>query len=106
MLLTDARAHRVTIHKLCVCLADRTAEVASKGANDTPTSLYLGNLQWWTTDAELESLCAEYGPVNSLKIIDDRQNGKSKGYALVEFPTAASAKACKEGLHGCGLQLQ
>ena len=70
------------------------------GTKDTPTSLYLGNLQWWTTDVELESLCAEYGAFTSLKIFEDRKNGKSQGYALAEFANNGSAKSCKEGLHG------
>ncbi|KAK9808480.1 hypothetical protein WJX73_010385 [Symbiochloris irregularis] len=69
-----------------------------------PASLYLGNLQWWTSDAELEALCAEYGTLSSLKIFEDRKNGKSQGYALVEFSSPAAARACKEGLHGRSIQ--
>ena len=66
----------------------------------TPASIYLGNLQWWTTDCELEQLCAQFGQINELKIFDERGNGKSKGFALVEFASVASAKACKDSLHG------
>ena len=63
--------------------------------------MYVGQLQWWTTDAELESLCSEYGQVQELKIFEERGNGKSKGYALVRLASSAAAQACKEGLNGC-----
>lgn len=109
LLAADNLSEIQTYEQDCLCFAGKApapvqattaATAATKAATGKPTSLYLGNLQWWTTDAELENLCAEYGPVNSLKIVDERQNGKSKGYAVVEFANAESAKACKEGLHG------
>ena len=80
--------------------AARVAAEAGRSTAGGPTSLYLGNLQWWTTDAELETLCAKHGTITSLKIFEDRKNGKSQGYALVDFQDSAAAKACKESLHG------
>ena len=62
--------------------------------------MYVGQLQWWTTDAELETACSEYGHVEEVKMFEDRANGKSKGYALVKFTDSASAHACKAGLNG------
>ena len=64
------------------------------------TSVYIGQLQWWTTDGELETACSEYGHVEEVKMFEDRANGKSKGYALVKFTEGASAQACKAGLNG------
>ncbi|KAK9814803.1 hypothetical protein WJX72_011694 [[Myrmecia] bisecta] len=64
------------------------------------TSLYVGNLQWWTTDAEIEALCSEFGLVSEVRFFEDKLTGKSKGYALVEMADVDTALQCKEGLNG------
>ena len=63
-------------------------------------AVYVANLQWWTTDAEVESACAEFGRVAGLKFFEEKSNGKSKGYALVTFVDSADADACLQGLNG------
>ncbi|XWS69127.1 hypothetical protein CRYUN_Cryun04dG0152900 [Craigia yunnanensis] len=65
-----------------------------------PTMLFVGELHWWTTDAELESVLSQYGRVKEIKFFDERASGKSKGYCQVEFYDSASAAACKEGMSG------
>ncbi|KAH7834012.1 hypothetical protein Vadar_011907 [Vaccinium darrowii] len=64
------------------------------------TMLFVGELHWWTTDAELESVLSQYGRVKEIKFFDERASGKSKGYCQVEFYDAAAASACKEGMNG------
>ncbi|EEF47594.1 heterogeneous nuclear ribonucleoproteins A1 homolog [Ricinus communis] len=64
------------------------------------TMLYVGELHWWTTDAELENVLSQYGMVKEIKFFDERASGKSKGYCQVEFYDAAAAAACKEGMNG------
>ncbi|KAB1202555.1 hypothetical protein CJ030_MR8G028981 [Morella rubra] len=64
------------------------------------TTLFVGELHWWTTDAELESALSQYGRVKEIKFFDERASGKSKGYCQVEFYEAAAAAACKEGMNG------
>ncbi|KAK8665136.1 hypothetical protein V6N13_005311 [Hibiscus sabdariffa] len=64
-----------------------------------PTMLFVGELHWWTTDAELESVLSQYGRVKEIKFFDERASGKSKGYCQVEFYDSASAAACKEGMN-------
>ncbi|KAL5974386.1 hypothetical protein ACLOJK_031050 [Asimina triloba] len=64
------------------------------------TVLYVGELHWWTTDAELESELSKYGAVKELKFYDEKAGGKSKGYCQVEFYDPAAAAACKEGMNG------
>ncbi|KAL3368552.1 hypothetical protein AABB24_009419 [Solanum stoloniferum] len=64
------------------------------------TMLFVGELHWWTTDAELESVLTQYGNVKEIKFFDERASGKSKGYCQVEFFDPASAAACKEGMNG------
>ena len=74
---------------------------APAGGGGGTTAVYVGGLHWWTTDAELDALCREYGELAGLRFFEDKGNGKSKGYALVEFTSADAATRCKEGLNGC-----
>ena len=69
-------------------------------AERTGSSVYIANLQWWTTDADVERLCSTYGPVVNINFLAERSNGKSKGVALVEFADNLAAARCKEGLSG------
>eukprot|EP00803_Ostreobium_quekettii_P003485 evm.model.scf_39.14 EVM.evm.TU.scf_39.14 scf_39:141981-144356(+) len=64
------------------------------------SAVYIANLQWWTTDADVEKLCSAFGQVVSTKFLEERSNGKSKGVALVEFADPQVAMMCKEGLSG------
>lgn len=64
------------------------------------TILFVGDLHWWTTDAELEAELCKYGVVKEVKFFDEKASGKSKGYCQVEFYDPAAATACKEGMNG------
>ncbi|XP_059657785.1 uncharacterized protein LOC132304223 [Cornus florida] len=64
------------------------------------TMLFVGELHWWTTDADLENVLSQYGRVKEIKFFDERASGKSKGYCQVEFYDAVAAAACKEGMNG------
>jgi RNA recognition motif-containing protein len=48
-------------------------------------NIYVGNLNYKVREEEIESLFAEYGEVGSVKIIKDRETGRSKGFAFVEM---------------------
>ena len=63
-------------------------------------SVFVTNLQWWTTDVELEAACSQYGPVATIRFIEDRACGKSRGMAVVDFAHAQSAQACIDGMTG------
>ncbi|GAB2297862.1 hypothetical protein Dimus_031948 [Dionaea muscipula] len=65
-----------------------------------PTTLFVGELHWWTTDAELECALFQYGRVKEIKFFEERASGKSKGYCQVDFYDPAAAAACKEGMNG------
>ncbi|KAL1565238.1 cleavage and polyadenylation specificity factor subunit 6-like [Salvia divinorum] len=64
------------------------------------TMLFVGELHWWTTDSEIESVLIQYGKVKEIKFFDERSCGKSKGYCQVEFYDSAAAFSCKEGMNG------
>ena len=61
--------------------------------------LYVGNLSYATTEAELRQLFAEVGPVASVAIITDRDTGQSKGFGFVEMETTEAAQQAIERLN-------
>ena len=56
-------------------------------------NIYVGNLAFRTTEDDLRQLFAEYGEVSSVKIISDRETGRSRGFGFVEMPNQAEAEA-------------
>lgn len=61
--------------------------------------LYVGNLSYATTEADLRVLFAKFGPVTSVTLITDRQTGQSKGFGFVEMGTAQAAQKAIERLN-------
>jgi RNA recognition motif-containing protein len=61
--------------------------------------LYVGNLTYQTSDADLEQLFSEFGTVQSAQVIQDRDTGRSKGFGFVEMGSPAEAQAAIQGLH-------
>ena len=55
--------------------------------------LYVGNLSFKMSEGDLESAFAEHGTVNSVKIIMDRETGRSKGFGFVEMGDADQAQS-------------
>ncbi|HEU0295396.1 MAG TPA: RNA-binding protein [Anaerolineales bacterium] len=47
--------------------------------------LYVGNLSYSTTEADLQTLFAQAGAVKSVALIKDRDSGRSKGFAFIEM---------------------
>ncbi len=62
--------------------------------------LYVGNLTYETTDADLKTAFEEYGTVDSATVIMDRDSGRSKGFGFVEMSDGSEAKAAMAGLDG------
>ena len=62
--------------------------------------LYVGNLAFQTTSQDLQELFAQAGTVESASIIEDRDTGRSKGFAFVEMSTDEEAKSAIEQFNG------
>ena len=62
--------------------------------------LYVGNLSFSATDAELRELFGAHGEVVSAQIITDRETGRSKGFAFIEMASDAAAQAADDALNG------
>ena len=56
-------------------------------------NLYLGNLNYRVKEGDLERALAVYGTVHSVKIIKDRETGKSKGFGFVEMEEPGASAA-------------
>lgn len=54
--------------------------------------LYVGNLPYSITESALQEMFSEAGPVGSVKLITDRDTGRSKGFAFVEMETEEAAE--------------
>ncbi len=67
----------------------------------TSSSVYIGSLQWWTTDAEIEALCSPHGAVQKIRFFEEKPSGKSKGYCLVTLDSPKGAFLCRQSLDGC-----
>jgi len=62
--------------------------------------VYVGNLSYNTTEDTLRTLFAEYGQVESVNLIIDRETRRPKGFAFVEMSTEQAAQAAINGLNG------
>ena len=62
-------------------------------------NIYIGNLNYRVREEDLKQVMEEYGVVDSVKIIIDRETGKSKGFAFVEMPNDAEGKKAIEELN-------
>jgi cold-inducible RNA-binding protein len=64
------------------------------------TKLYVGNLSYSVSNADLEQLFAPHGTVESAHVITDRDTGRSKGFGFVEMGSDQQAQAAISALHG------
>ena len=64
------------------------------------TKLYVGNLSFRTTSEELREAFAAVGTVESASVIEDRETGRSRGFAFVEMATPEEAAAAIEAFNG------
>jgi RNA-binding proteins (RRM domain) len=62
-------------------------------------NIYVGNMSYDTTEAELRTVCEGFGKVESINIIKDKFSGQSKGFAFVEIPSKADGQAAIDGLN-------
>ena len=62
--------------------------------------IYVGNLPWSTTSADLEAMFAPHGAVRSAEVISDRETGRSRGFGFVEMETDDGLQAAISALNG------
>lgn len=62
--------------------------------------LYVGNLGYNVTSADLQQLFAPHGSVQSAQVVEDREAGRSKGFGFVEMSSAEEADKAIAALNG------
>src|SRR4029079_5654575 len=62
--------------------------------------LYVGNLSFNTSAADLQNIFGELGTVESANLIEDRETGRSRGFAFVEMSSQAEGENAIAQLNG------
>jgi len=66
--------------------------------------IYVGNLSYRTTEADLREAFERFGRVDNVQIIMDKVTNRSRGFAFVEMPDASEGSAAVEGMNGKDMQ--
>lgn len=62
--------------------------------------LYVGNLSYGTSEEAFQSLFEEFGTIESVKLIRDKETGRLKGFGFVEMASSEAAQAAIAALNG------
>ena len=62
-------------------------------------NIYVGNLSYRTTEAELKEVFAQFGEVRRAKIVKDRETDRSKGFGFVEMDDANEGQKAIDALN-------
>lgn len=63
-------------------------------------TVYVGNVPWRATEDDLAEVFERFGPVVSIRIIQDPETGRSRGYGFVEFASAEIARRVVTDMNG------
>jgi RNA recognition motif-containing protein len=67
------------------------------------TNIFVGNLSFRTTQEEIHQIFANYGAVERVNLVTDRDSGQSRGFAFVEMTNSNEAEAAINALNGTEL---
>ncbi|MEK7642618.1 MAG: RNA-binding protein [Patescibacteria group bacterium] len=62
--------------------------------------IFVGNLSWDATDADLKDAFSAFGGVSEASIVKDRETGRSRGFGFVVMDNDGEANAAIEGMNG------
>ncbi len=63
-------------------------------------NIYVGNLSYTLSESELRDAFAAYGEVSSVKVLMDRETGRSRGFGFVEMPNQNEAETAVAEVNG------
>ena len=63
-------------------------------------SIFVGNLSFNASEVSVRSLFEEYGAVDRVNLVTDRDTGQQRGFAFVEMPVDAEAQRAIDSLNG------
>ncbi len=68
--------------------------------NEALKKLYVGNLPFTTTEEDLREMFEQHGSTVSVRVITDRETGRSRGFGFVEFEEEGNAQKALDALNG------
>jgi len=63
-------------------------------------NIFVGNLAFTATEDDLRQLFEQYGAVDKVNLITDRDTGRARGFGFVEMPDSRAAQSAIQGLQG------
>ena len=66
-------------------------------------NIYVGNLSFNVKDSDLKEAFEAFGTVESAKVIEDRDTGRSRGFGFVEMPNKSEGESAIDGMNGKNL---
>jgi len=86
-------------------MSRRVDTVESDAArNESLKKLYVGNLPFSATEDALRELFEKHGNTASVRIITDRETGRSRGFGFVEFEEDSAAQKALQALDGTDME--
>jgi RNA recognition motif-containing protein len=79
------------------------ATVHTLSSKDPSMNIFVGNLAFTTTEQDLRTLFEPYGTVETIRIMNDRETGRSRGFGFVEMPDSRAAADAIDALNGTSL---
>jgi len=70
------------------------------GVSMSIMNIYVGNLSYGMSESELRDAFGAFGEVSSVKILMDRETGRSRGFGFVEMPNQSEAETAIAQLNG------
>jgi len=66
-------------------------------------NIFVGNLDFAATDGSVRSMFEQYGAVDRVNLVTDRDTGRSRGFAFVEMSNTEEADRAIAGLNGASV---
>lgn len=88
------------LHMDSAYCSDDLAILSTLVDREMRVNIFVGNLSFTSTDQELRQLFEQYGVVDQVNLITDRETGRPRGFGFVEMPDAQAAKAAITALQG------
>ena len=63
-------------------------------------NIYVANISFRASEGQLKDLFQQFGEVSSVKIVTDRETGRSRGFGFIEMPNDSEGKQAIAQLNG------